>query len=177
MSKRAYWILFVLTMALYLVMVSWSLPLISAEAGGLIPFDMRPGGYSFEEARAFLVALTPDGRSFYLNTQLRFDMAYPAMLAVVLAVGGLAMTRQRARIVGIVIAVAAIGGAGSDYFENWAITRMLHTQVVDLQPATVDLASTATLAKSGLTTLAMGLVFALIIIAAVKRFQNRRRNA
>ena len=28
--------------------------MIAAEAGGLTPFDMRPRGYTFDEAKAFL---------------------------------------------------------------------------------------------------------------------------
>ena len=74
MTRRAVMALFAATIGLYLVMLLWSLPKIAAEAGGLTPFDMRPGGYSLAEARAFLAALSPEGTAFYLGVQHRLDM-------------------------------------------------------------------------------------------------------
>ena len=40
-------------------------------------FDMRPTGYTFVEAHAFLIALPPEGTTFYLNVQEKLDVAYP----------------------------------------------------------------------------------------------------
>ena len=67
-------------------MVLWSLPLISEMAGGGIPFDMRPGGYSFDDALVFLREITDAGRHFYLSTQHLLDMFYPTLLAITLAI-------------------------------------------------------------------------------------------
>ena len=84
-SRRvAFWALFAVTNIVYLVMVVWSLPKVSEAAGGLVPFDMRPTGYSFEEAKAFLAALGPEGTAFYLHVQQRLDLLYPALLAATL---------------------------------------------------------------------------------------------
>jgi hypothetical protein len=60
-NNRIFWLVVAATLGVYLVMVLWSIPRISAEAGGLPVFDLRPGGYTFEEARAFLAALSPEG--------------------------------------------------------------------------------------------------------------------
>ena len=40
------------TVIVYLVIVLWSLPIVQGEADGLRPLDLRPLGYSGEEARA-----------------------------------------------------------------------------------------------------------------------------
>ena len=49
MSKgwKIYWVVVAAMVTNYLTMVLWSLPLVSEMAGGGVPFDMRPGGYSF----------------------------------------------------------------------------------------------------------------------------------
>ena len=78
MSRRmiAFWLLFAATLSVYIVIVGWAIPMIAAEADGLTPFDMRPYGYSFDEARAFLSALTPRGVEIYLGPQQRLDTFY-----------------------------------------------------------------------------------------------------
>ncbi len=67
-SNRIFWLLFAVMLGDYLAMVLWSIPALSRDAGGLAVFDMRPGGYSFDEARAFLAALSPDGARFYAKS-------------------------------------------------------------------------------------------------------------
>jgi hypothetical protein len=51
-------------------------------AGGLEPFDLRPFGYTVEEARAFLFAISELGRDYYVNVQLQLDAIYPATYAL-----------------------------------------------------------------------------------------------
>ena len=71
----------VLSMALWAVMVFWSLAYLRRIAGGLEPFDLRPFGYDIGDARALLGALSQLGRDYYLNTQLSLDNAFPATYA------------------------------------------------------------------------------------------------
>ena len=56
MRKWAFWILAGATLALYLTIVLWSLPTVTAGAGGLTPFDLRPGGMTHYHMQA------PDGK-------------------------------------------------------------------------------------------------------------------
>ena len=51
---------------IYLVMIKFTLEHIQS-LSGLRPFDMRPGGYSTEQAYALLDALGIDGRQYYLT--------------------------------------------------------------------------------------------------------------
>jgi hypothetical protein len=46
------------------------------------PFDIRPLGYSYEEARSFLAATGEQGRAYYLSRQLILDTVYPPFYAV-----------------------------------------------------------------------------------------------
>ncbi|PCI40143.1 MAG: hypothetical protein COB46_07345 [Rhodospirillaceae bacterium] len=88
MSKgwKIYWVVVFVTVTNYLTMVLWSLPLVSDMAGGGVPFDMRPSGYSFEEAQVFLMAMSNKGRDFYLNTQHLLDFFYPTLFAITVAI-------------------------------------------------------------------------------------------
>ncbi len=52
-----------------------------ALAGGGAPFDVRPFGYSFQEARTFLNAIGDAGRAYYLNPELILDSFYPPLYA------------------------------------------------------------------------------------------------
>src|SRR4051812_21399203 len=125
MKRAMFWGLVGVTVAVYGTMLGWSLPTISAAASGLAPFDMRPGGYSFSEAQAFLRALTADGASFYRSVQQRLDIVYPALLAATLFFSILASApRQlgRWRYAAFILAVPI---ALFDYLENHAVAVMI----------------------------------------------------
>src|SRR5690606_15213956 len=110
----------------------WTLPTLSAAAGGLAPFDMRPGGYGFAEAAAFLGALSPDGRHFYETVQHRLDIAYPGLLALTLF---LAIAAAAPRPLGLwryALAAPAFGVAVFDWLENAAVAGMLRAGVEGL---------------------------------------------
>jgi hypothetical protein len=166
--RVAFWALFAVTAVIYLVMILWSLPKISAAAGGVMPFDMRPLGYSFEEAQTFLGALTPEGSAFYLNVQHRLDTAYPALLTATLffAIRALA---PGAGALQTLLALVALPGAVFDYLENISVTAMLNAGRSGLTPELVARASLWTLLKSVFTTIAMLLLLAFAVMALWRR--------
>jgi di/tricarboxylate transporter len=172
MKRWAALALFAATVGLYLVMVLWSLPRISSEAGGLIPFDMRPLGYGFEEAKAFLAALTPEGKRFYTQVQHRLDLAYPAMMALSLAVALGWAWRDVPRAVVAAMILVAFAGAGFDYLENSMVGAILDAGPDGVTAGMVRAASSASVLKSAATTVAMTL---LVTGAARRGWQGWRR--
>ena len=74
-------LLVAITLGVYATMLFWSIPVLNQDAGGLAIFVMRPGGYSFEDARAILTGLSPEGVAFYKTVQHRLDALYPVLLA------------------------------------------------------------------------------------------------
>jgi hypothetical protein len=124
MARRPrFWAVVAATLAVYAAMVLWSIPRIEAAAGGLPVFDLRPGGYGFDEARAFLTALSAEGRDFYLRVQHRLDLIYPPLMALatgwallLLAPGGGAWR---------LVALVPLPGMVFDWLENAAVARML----------------------------------------------------
>lgn len=171
---KHYWFLFLGTFAIYLVMVLWSLPLISDAAGGLIPFDMRPSGYSFEEVKAFLSSLSKEGAYHYENTQLRLDTAYPGLLALVLAIGAMGLASGRLRWIGYVVVLGAVVGAVGDYAENHMIGRLLSAGAEAVTESDAALASQFTLVKSIATSVAMSLILVLLLVRGFFRLRNRK---
>jgi hypothetical protein len=173
----AFWILFAVTVVVYGAMVLWSLPRIAAAAGGLAPFDMRPTGYSFDEAKGFLAALSPDGFAFYLGVQGKLDAIYPALLAATLFFAIATLVPMRLGVWRWVLALIAIPGAVFDYLENAAVSAMLTGGADGLTTAAVSTADRWTVLKSAFTAVAMITLVLLLVGRLVRRLLWRRSSA
>ncbi len=169
MARRwTYWGVFAATLGVYAVMIVWTLPGISQSAGGLPPFDLRPMGYSPDEARAFLSALGPEGRALYSGPQRILDMAYPALLGFVL-IGALRHIYAKGWPLTLLVFVALVG-MGFDYLENMRVALLLAGDVSD---EIIAAASRATVMKSVLTSVAMLAVLAGLIRSGWRVWTNK----
>ena len=133
---------------------------------GQVPFDMRPFGYSPSDAATLLEALGADGRAYYLSRQIPLDTLYPALLALTLSSSICWFGRRlpNSRLIHLGVAFA-VGSALFDYLENLGIAAMIYGWP-DVSGSLVYAASTATIAKSVTTTLAVMLVLATGVIWA-----------
>ena len=174
MGRVLLWLLAAATLAVYLIMVAWTLPMISAGAGGLAPFDLRPTGYTFDEAKAFLSALTPDASAFYRDVQHRLDLFFPGLLGVTVyfAIAGLLPARLgRWRFVlPLPVALAAL----FDWAENAAVSRMLAAGAEGITPELVAEASRWSVLKAGASTIAYTALLALLVFKGVVWLRRRR---
>lgn len=172
MPRILFWILFSLTLATYAAMLGWSLPFVAAAAGGLVPFDMRPGGYSFAEAAQFFAALSPEGARFYLTVQQNLDIAYPGLLASTLlfALAGL-LPRQLGAWRWVMAGISLPVG-GFDYLENHAVAEMIEAGSGGLNTDLVATASLWTMLKAGASTLAMSVVLILLLWRAAQKLAS-----
>lgn len=173
MRKAAFWLLAGATIAIYLVMVLWSLPYISAQAGGAVPFDMRPTGYTFDEARAFLAALSPEGNSFYRDVQHRLDLFFPGMLAATLYCAIAALLPARLKSWRYVLPLPTLLVAAFDWSENAAVARLLAAGADAITPEMVAEASRWSMLKAGASTVVYTVLLILLIWKAVIRFRRR----
>lgn len=169
--KHVFWASLAASLAIYAVMVLWSLPFIQQEAGGLRPFDLRPGGYSMAEASEFLTRISEEGRTFYLTVQHRLDLFYPALLAITLASGLWLMAPASWRIGRWLLALLPLPGMIFDYLENYLVAGLLRQSPASLDGELVAAASFVTLLKSIATTVAM-VVLLLLLVGWIMR---RRR--
>ena len=159
---KIYWVLVAATVTNYLIMVLWSLPLVSEMADGGVPFDMRPGGYSFDDAQVFLTLITDAGRDFYLNTQQPLDLFYPTLFAITVAIP---LVHLLPRYWGWTLAALAIVAGCLDHLENSAVAVMLRVEPDALTEAMVTTASNWSLAKSISTTVVL---VALLVALCLK---------
>lgn len=152
-----------LATSVYVAMVSVTLAHLEAVTG-LAPFDMRPFGYGPSDAATLLGALGADGRDYYLSRQIPLDTLYPALLAITLSstICWFGRRMSNRRLVHLGVALAA-GSALFDYFENLAIVAMI-LGWPDVPESLVYASSTATIAKSTTTTLAVLFAIATGII-------------
>ncbi|MEO1154060.1 MAG: hypothetical protein AAFR34_10225 [Pseudomonadota bacterium] len=168
-----YWALVAATLALYAVIAFWSLPYIASEAGGMPAFDARPAGYGFEDAQAFLAALSPAGRAHYLGTQAILDSMYPPLLFACVGVALWHLSQDMQKVTrGMVVAVAAVGMV-ADGFENVVVREMLAAGPNALTPGLVTEASRVTVVKSAAVTAS----FIALALIAVRRVARDRRGA
>lgn len=166
-----FWPIFVATVAVYAAMAVWTMPTISAEAGGLAPFDMRATGFTLEYARAFLSALSPAGRDLYLGAQQMLDLFFPALLAATLVLAITALTaRGWLRWLLILITLA---GMVFDYVENFSVARMLEHGADGVTQALVSRASLSTMLKSLFDGLALLGTLALVGVWLARRRARR----
>jgi hypothetical protein len=145
--------LLVASVALWALLFFVTLPHLRLLAGGAEPFDVRPQGYSYEEARAFLTAIGAEGRAYYLNPELLLDTFYPLLFAVsrALALWWLTMPGRlrpgatpggiRWTLIGVVAVETVL-----DFTENTCIAVMIWMWP-DLSPPLVLVSSLATRLK------------------------------
>jgi hypothetical protein len=159
----------------YGAMLVVTIPHLAALSGGRPIFDMRPGGYSFSEAKDLLGALGGEGRLYYLEVQQRLDTLFPLLNAATAAIAlaafiPRALWPEAPRFVrsGIIVFLAA-PCALLDWGENWAVARLLTERPDAVTPAAASLASWFTVAKSIWVTLTYSTVLAAFGLWILRR--------
>jgi hypothetical protein len=170
-SGRKVALLFVLTMAVYVFMLAYSIPAVMAFAAGLPLFDLSPFGYSFEHANSLLANLGLEGRGLYLSLQLPIDFIYPALFAITYALILVWLLKKLVQPGSKLFYAAIIPVLAGlfDYLENLSIIKMINSYP-NLDDSVVAMASIFTLIKSQLTTVYFIGVLIILIALLYKRF-------
>jgi hypothetical protein len=172
-GRAAYIGLFALCLAVYLAIVLWSLPFIAGAAGGLTPFDLRPTGYGFADAKAFLTALSPEGLARYAGAQRLLDLLYPPLLALVLAIPLWLFSARLPGAVRLALVALTVLGMLFDLLENYRVAGMLAAGPDRVTADMVAAASRATVIKSAATGAAMVVLLGLLVWRGVQRWRGR----
>ena len=168
---KIYWVVVAAAVTNYLIMILWSLPFVSETANGGLPFDMRPGGYSFDDALVFLSTIDDTGRDFYLGTQQLLDLFYPTLFAITVSVP---LVRFVPQYWGQILATIAIAAGVFDYLENRAVAVLLTAKPDSVTEAMVATASNWTLAKSISTTIASVALLIVLFIKGIEWMKTRK---
>jgi len=154
-------IFFILTMTVYIAMLTYSIPAVSIFAPEIPIFDLSPLGYSFNYANELLTILGPEGRNLYLYTQLPFDFIYPGLFSITYSLLLIWLFGKTFNVNSKIYYFALIPFLAGifDYVENIFIIKMI-TSFPDLDVTTVKIASIFTILKSSFT-----LFFFVVLIA------------
>jgi hypothetical protein len=148
-------------------------------ADGMRPFDIRPAGYSYLDARAFLDAIGSEGRRYYASPELVIDTFYPPLYAVSrgLALWWLTMPgrvrdaplppKVRYALIAVPVVMASL-----DLIENGCIAMMLWTWPA-LSPGLVEISSFATRIKIAAGALTEVLMAVLAVVWLARRCRTR----
>lgn len=172
-ARKLFWLLVLATTLVYGAMIFWAGPIISNSSDGGMPFDLRMFGYSHSEAQAFLAALTPAGTAFYLGSAMWLDTFFPAMFALVLAIGCWILLASRPLIMRVATSLMAAGYALFDYLENAAVARMLEAGPDQLSEILVATASRWTVLKFFFVDAAITVLIVLLIAKFIAHRANK----
>ena len=173
-GRRIFWLVVAATLLVYGAMLAWSIPTVSDAAGGLPILDMRPGGYDLAEAQAFLSALSPEGKAFYLGVQQRLDLAYPALLALATGWAILILAPSAWGRLRFALVLPAIAGMVFDYLENRAIAALLRAGPEAITPELVARASRLSQAKAVASSVALTILLLLLLFRLLRRRRHPR---
>ena len=171
-SGKAVLILFILTMAVFSLMIMFTIPKVESFASGIPLFDMSPSGYSHQQAISLLESLGEDGRNVYLFQQLPVDFIYPGLFAISYA---LLLTWLFAKSfaanlkIFFLVLVPVLGGL-FDYLENIGIIIMINA-FPNISQGLVGVVSTLTILKSAFTT-----GFYMLLMVGIISFIIRKIN-
>lgn len=145
--------LFVLTMAVYLLMLLVTIPRVQSYAPDTALFDLSPTGYTHSQALTLLHSLGHAGRDAYLFPQIALDFVYPGLFAICYSLMLIWVYSKRVRSDSKFLYLAIIPALAGlfDYIENILIIRMI-TAFPDVSKGLVSTASSATLLKSAFST-------------------------
>ena len=158
--KTLYWALPLVTLATYGVLLGYVTPQLVADAGGGLPFDLRPLGYGVAAARGYLSALSPAGVDLYLGPFRLTDTLLPMLVTASLC---LPLWRR-----GQFWFLPALTYGLFDLAENLAVARLLHTGP-EVEVQAVALASGLTQAKFA----ALAVAAVLALVAAGQAWRKR----
>ncbi len=163
-------LLLIVTMAVYLTMLLYTIPAVMSFAPDMMLFDLLPTGYTPEYAVSLLAALGAEGRATYLTLQLPLDFLYPGLFAITYSLlltwlfSKAAVADSKIFYFSLVPILAGL----FDYIENIFIVLMLRSYP-DISLNIIQLASLFTLLKSAFSAVFFILLFWGFIRFIVKK--------
>lgn len=169
-SGRKVLILFSVTIIVYLVMLTITIPKVMSYSGGMNLLDMMPAGYDAEYANNLLSSLGEQGRNAYLYIQLPVDMVYPLLFGVsyclVLAYFLNKLGKTESFL--FYLCYLPLFAGLFDYLENFGIIAMLNTYPSNPGFLT-QITNVFSVLKSFLTTIYFVILIICLIVFVIRR--------
>ncbi|WP_345167660.1 hypothetical protein [Nibribacter koreensis] len=169
--------LFLLTNAVYVYMLAFTIPGTMKFSNGMKLLDMMPTGYDLNYVNTLFSSLGEEGRQAYLTTQIPPDMVYPILfgLSYCLLTGYFLKKLQKLNTHYLYIGVLPIISAVADYVENVGIIVMLN-RYPNLTQDLVSFTNVFSVIKSISTSLFFIALIGLLLSFGVKSISRKKTN-
>lgn len=170
--------LFILTNAVYVFMLTVTIPKTMEFSNGMKLLDMMPMGYDLNYVNELFKSLGENGQKVYLTNQIPVDMIYPLLfgLTYCLLLAFFLKKLNKLNTPLIYICFIPIIAGIADYFENFGIIAMLKNYP-ELTEVAVKTTSSFSLIKSILTSVFFIVLITMLIILGIKFVRRNKTSA
>lgn len=164
---------FILTNAVYVFMLTVTIPKTIGFSNGMKLLDMMPTGYDLNYVNGLFSSLGEIGRKTYLTTQIPVDMIYPLLfgLTYFLLLAYFLKKLNKLNTPFIYLCLLPIIAAMADYLENFGIIAMLKSYP-DLTENTVKITNSFSVLKSMFTTVFFIVLIIVLIVLGLKTIKK-----
>ena len=170
--------LFILTNAVYLFMLTVTIPKTMKFSNGMKLLDMMPAGYDLNYVSELFNSLGEIGRKTYLTNQIPVDMIYPLLfgLTYCLLLAYFLKKLNKLNSPFIYLCLIPIIAGIADYLENFGIIKMLKSYP-GLTDISVKTTSSFSLIKSISTTVFFIVLIIVLVILGLKAINGKKTSA
>ena len=170
--------LFILTNAVYVFMLTVTIPKTMGFSNGMKLLDMMPMGYDLNYVSELFISLGEIGREFYLTNQIPVDMVYPLLfgLTYCLLLAYFLKKLNKLNTPFNYLCIIPIIAGIADYLENFGIITMLKNYP-ELTEITVKTTSSFSLIKSISTSVFFIVLIVMLIILGIKFMKRNKTSA
>jgi hypothetical protein len=158
-------VFFLLSTAVYVIMLTVTIPRVMSFSGGMKILDMMPTGYDAEYVNELFSKLGEPGRQTYLFGQIPFDLVYPALYGIGFCLVLAWFLKKIGKLQGFLIYLCLLPlfAGFFDYCENFGIIAMLKT-FPEIQANLVTVTNIFSILKSSLTTIYFVILIVVLVI-------------
>lgn len=162
---------FIVTQAIYGIMLSYSIPKVIRYANEMKILDMLPTGYDAEYVQKLFATLGETGRSIYLFQQIPLDILYPGLFAIAYTLLFKIIFSKDNKFQNLI--VFPIFAGIFDYVENIGIVIMLTIYPL-FHPWIANLTNVFSILKSFSTTLTFIILIIALIMLVINKINRRK---
>ncbi len=169
-------IFFLLSTAVYLVMLTITIPRVMSFSGGMIILDMMPTGYDAAYVNGLFAKLGEPGRHAYLFGQIPFDLAFPALYGIGFCLMLAWFLKKLGKLNGFLIYLCLLPIIAGlfDYCENFGIIGML-IQFPEISTTLIQTTSIFSILKSGLASIYFVVLIVVLITFGLNLLTHKFR--
>ena len=170
--------LFILANAVYIYMLTVTIPKTMEFSNGMKLLDMMPTGYDLNYVSELFSSLGEKGRETYLTSQIPVDMIYPLLFALsnCLLIGYFLKKLNKLKKPYLYLCLLPVIAGIADYMENIGTIMMLNNYP-NLTETAVNVTNTFTVLKSISTSIFFIALIILLIILGIKFVKRNKTSA